>query len=232
MFLFGLMLAAVSPRGHPPRVGAYRAGMGVYREHVLPYAVNLAMANKVLHPLRRRVAEGLAGEVVEIGFGTGHNLPYLPSAVTRLRAVEPSGLSVRLAAERIRAAPFPVEVVGLDGEAVPLPDGCADAVLCTWALCTIPHPERALREMARLLKPGGELHFVEHGKAPDEGVLRWQHRLTPLQKRVAGGCHLDRDIPALLERGGFSITALERLYVAGEPRVVGSTYLGRAVPAV
>lgn len=205
--------------------------MGLYREHVLPHLVDKAMGLKPLRPLRQRVAQGLAGEVVEIGFGTGHNLPYLPKGVTRLRAVEPSGLSVRLAAGRIKAAPFPVEVVGLDGEAVPLPDACADAVLCTWALCTIPHPERALREMARLLKPGGELHFVEHGKASDPGVLRWQHRLTPVQRRVAGGCHLDRDIPALLEQGGFRVTELEHFYLEGEPRVVGSTYQGRAVVA-
>jgi len=205
--------------------------MSLYRDHVLPYAVNVAMANKLLRPLRERVAAGLAGEVVEIGFGTGHNLPYLPTEVTRLLAVEPSGLSVRLAGERITHAPFPVQVVGLDGESIPLPDASADAVLCTWALCTIPHPEQALREMARVLKPGGELHFVEHGRAPDEGVLRWQQRLNPVQKRIAGGCHLDRDIPALLERGGFRVTELDRFYVDGEPRVVGSTYLGRAVAA-
>jgi len=204
-------------------------GMSLYRDRVLPHAVNVAMANKLLRPLRQRVAEGLAGEVVEIGFGTGHNLPYLPKGVTRLLAVEPSRLSVRLAGERIRQAPFPVQVVGLDGESIPLPDDSADAVLCTWALCTIPHPEQALREMARVLKPGGELHFVEHGRAPDEGVLRWQHRLTPVQKRLAGGCHLDRDIPALLQRGGFGVTELEHLYVEGEPRLVGSTYVGKAV---
>jgi ubiquinone/menaquinone biosynthesis C-methylase UbiE len=205
--------------------------MGLYRDRVLPHVVNKAMAVKVLRPLRERVTEGLAGEVLEIGFGTGHNLPHLPASVTRLRAVEPSALSVRLAGERIKAAPFPVEVVGLDGERVPLPDASADAVLCTWSLCTIPHPEQALREMARLLKPGGELRFVEHGKAPDASVLAWQHRLTPVQKRVAGGCHLDRDIPALVEAGGFRITAVDRFYVAGEPRAFGSTYLGRAVVA-
>lgn len=205
--------------------------MGVYRDRVLPHLVNVAMGRKPLRPLRARAAEGLVGEVLEVGFGTGHNLPYLPPTVTRLRAVEPSARSVRLAAARIAAAPFPVEVVGLDGESVPLPDGCADAVLCTWSLCTIPHPERALREMARLLRPGGELHFLEHGKASEPAVLRWQRRLNPVQKRVAGGCHLDRDIPALLELGGFRLTALEHLYLPGEPRVVGSTYRGRAVVA-
>lgn len=203
--------------------------MGLYRDRVLPHLVNKVMSVKALRPLRERVAEGLTGEVIEIGFGTGHNLPYLPSSVTRLMAVEPSALSVRLAGERIKAVSFPVQVVGLDGQRVPLPDASADAVLCTWSLCTMPHPEQALREMARLLRPGGELHFVEHGRAPDASVLAWQHRLTPVQKRLAGGCHLDRDIPALIEAGGFRITAVDRFYADGEPKPFGSTYLGRAV---
>jgi SAM-dependent methyltransferase len=205
--------------------------MGLYVERVLPYCCNAMMANRVLRPFRQQVAEGLAGEVVEIGFGTGLNLPYLPRTITRLRAVEPSELSVRLARKRIAAAPFPVEVVGLDGQSIPLPDASADAVLCTWSLCTIPDPVAALREMARLLRPGGSLHLVEHGLAPDAGVQRWQHRLTPLQRHLAGGCHLNRDIPALLTEGGFDTSGLQADYVPKQPKPVAWLTRGTAVPA-
>ncbi len=205
--------------------------MSLYADRLLPHLVDRAMANKALHPLRRRAVEGLAGEVVEIGFGTGHNLPYLPETVTRLLAVEPSALSVRLAGHRIAEVPFAVEVVGLDGQRLPLADASADAVLCTFSLCTIPDPVAAVREMRRVLKPGGQLHFVEHGLAPDASVQRWQHRLTPVQRRVAGGCHLDRDIPRVLEQGGFAVSLLERSYLPKTPRPFACVYQGRAVAA-
>lgn len=204
--------------------------MGVYNDHVLPHLINVAMGVKAIRPIRQRVAEGLAGQVVEIGFGTGHNLPFLPVDVTRLLAVEPNTRSVQLAAGRISRAPFPVTVVGLDGEQIPLPDDTADAVLCTWSLCTIPHPLAALREMSRVLKPGGELHFVEHGAAPDAKVRAWQDRFNPVQNRIAGGCNLNRDIPALLEQGGFTVTKLDSYYNKGEPKMVGWIFEGRAVP--
>jgi ubiquinone/menaquinone biosynthesis C-methylase UbiE len=202
--------------------------MAIYRERVLPHIINVAMNVKVIRPIRARVAVGLEGEVVEIGFGTGHNLPYLPATVTRLRAVEPSERSVALAAKRIAAAPFPVEIVGLDGESIPLPDDSADAVLCTWSLCTIPDGVAALREMGRVLKPGGLLHFVEHGRSPDAKVRAWQDRLNPMQNRVAGGCNLNRDIPALLAEGGFTTTSLDTYYNKGEPKPFSFTYEGRA----
>jgi SAM-dependent methyltransferase len=221
----------LAPSGGEGQQRSYRRTMGLYAERVLPRILNTSMGFKLLAPLRQRAAEGLAGDVVEIGFGTGHNLPFVPATVTRLRAVEPSELSVRLAAGRIAAAAFPVEVAGLDGQRLPIDDASADAVLCTWSLCTIPDAVAAVREMRRVLKPGGELHFVEHGRAPDEKVRLWQDRLTPVQRRLFGGCHLNRDIPTILEEGGFAVQRLDAFYLKGEPKVVGSIFEGRAVPA-
>src|SRR3954453_19848827 len=133
--------------------------MALYGDRVLPHLLNVVMNNKQSRRIRARVCEGLSGEVVEIGFGTGHNLPFVPATVTRLRAVEPSTRSVQLAQDRIKDAPFPVDVVGLDGQSLALVDGSADAVLCTWSLCTIPDAAAAVREMRRVLRPGGLLHF-------------------------------------------------------------------------
>lgn len=203
--------------------------MSFYGEHVLPRIINVVMDNTQTREIRARVCAELAGDVVEIGFGTGHNLPFFPTAVTRLRAVEPSCLGVRLAAERIDAAPFPVDVVGLDGQHLPLADASVDAVLCTWSLCTIPDATAAVREMRRVLRPGGQLHFVEHGAAPDEKVRRWQDRLNGMQQRIAGGCNLNRDIVGILEAGGMSVTSLDRYYGRGEPKPLGALYEGIAV---
>ena len=205
--------------------------MGFYDDHVLPRIINVVMNTKQTRDIRRRVCSGLRGDVVEIGFGTGHNLPYLPQDVTRLMAVEPSGLGVRLASGRIEASPVPVEIIGLDGQHLPLPDGSADAALCTWTLCTVPDPVIAVREIRRVLRPGGELHFVEHGLAPHEPVRRWQARLNGVQQRIAGGCNLTRDIVSILEAGGLSITRLDRYYGKGEPKPYGSMFEGVAVRA-
>jgi len=202
--------------------------MGLYGDRVLPHLINLVMNTKQNRRTRARVCEGLAGDVVEIGFGTGHNLPFLPRDVTRLRAVEPSQRSVELAEERIAAVPFPVEIVGLDGQRLPLPDDSADGVLCTWSLCTIPDPVAAVAEMRRVLRPGGSLHFVEHGCSPDAKVRQWQDRLNGVQQRIAGGCNLNRDIPALIEAGGFSITKLDTYYAKGEPKAFGHLFEGVA----
>src|SRR3954466_10041845 len=177
--------------------------MGFYGDRVLPHVINVVMNTAQTREIRQRLCADLSGDVVEIGFGTGHNLPYLPATVTSLRAVEPAARSVQLAQDRLAASRGPVEVVGLDGQPLPLDDGSADAVLCTWSLCTIPDPVAAVREMRRVLRPGGQLHFVEHGRAPDEGVRRWQDRLNRIQQRLAGGCNLNRDITAIISAGGF-----------------------------
>lgn len=205
--------------------------MGVYRDHVFPRVMNVAMNTGEIRKTRARVCARLEGEVVEIGFGTGHNLPFLPAAVTRLRVVEPSGLGVRMAQERIVGSPVPVEVAGLDGQNLPFEDASADHVLCTWSLCTIPDPVRAVQEARRVLKPGGGFHFAEHGAAPDAAVRKWQDRLNPVQKRLACGCHLNRDIVAILESGGLRVEQLESYYGKGEPKPWGAMYEGTAIPA-
>jgi len=174
--------------------------MGFYDDRVLPHIINVVMNTKQTRRIRERVCSGLKGEVLEIGFGTGHNLPYLPDGVTRLLAVEPSGRSVELARARIDATPVDVEVIGLDGQRLPVDDASVDAVLCTWSLCTIPDAVAAVREARRVLRPGGKFHFIEHGAAPDGGVRRWQDRLNPIQNRIAGGCNLNRDISGKIGR--------------------------------
>ena len=203
--------------------------MSFYGDHVLPHIINVVMNNKQTRLIRGRVCSGLNGEVLEIGFGTGHNLPFIPGEVTRLQAVEPSKRSVELARTRIAAAPFAIEVVGLDGQRLGVEDESVDAVLCTWSLCTIPDPVAAVAEARRVLRLGGRFHFVEHGLAPDEKVRRWQDRWNPAQQKIAGGCNVNRDISAIIEAGGLTITRLDNYYSKGEPKTLGSMYEGVAV---
>ena len=203
--------------------------MGFYGERVLPRLVNVAGGMKAAAPMRRRVCAGLAGQVVEIGFGSGLNVPFYPAAVDRVAAVEPSGVGWRLAGERLSRTRVPVQWSGLDGQSLPFPDDSYDAALSTWTLCTIPDPAAALSEVRRVLKPGGTLHFVEHGLAPDERVRRWQHRLEPMQKRIFGGCHLTRPVVDLLTTAGFTIIELDVFYQDGAPKFLAADSLGTAV---
>ncbi|HVV76285.1 MAG TPA: class I SAM-dependent methyltransferase [Mycobacteriales bacterium] len=203
--------------------------MGWYERRVLPRIINKVLDTKQTRETRERVVSALSGEVLEIGFGSGLNLPYLPDGVTSWKAVDPSGEAAKLAASRIAAARVPIEVVGLDGQKLPLPDDSVDAVLSTWTLCTIPDAVAAIREVRRVLRPGGTLHFVEHGKADEAGVRKWQDRLNPVQRRIAGGCNLNRDITAIVTDGGMSMSKLNRYYAAAEPKAFGAMYEGVAV---
>ncbi len=202
--------------------------MGLWTDRVVPRIVERALGTPKVHQVRARVCAGLTGEVLEIGFGSGLNTPHYPPAVARVTAVEPSDLAWRIAGPRVRDAAVPVQRSGLDGQRLPFDDASFDSALSTWTLCTIPDAVRALREVRRVLRPGGRLHFVEHGLAPDAGVQRWQRRLEPVQRRVAGGCHLARPIDRMLTDAGFTVVELARAYLPGEPRPFASLYEGVA----
>ena len=202
--------------------------MGFYEDRILPRFIDLMLGSKSMGELRARALEGLSGTVVEIGFGSGTNVPYYPADVEKVLAVDPSELGRKLAAKRLAASTVPVEFVGPDGSALPVDDASADAVLSTWTLCTIPDVDGALREVRRVLKPGGRLYFLEHGLADDPKVAKRQHRLDGLQQKVAGGCHLDRDHAALITTSGLEIEHLSNFFITG-PKPFGYMYAGTAI---
>lgn len=202
--------------------------MGWYARQVLPRIINRTCGIEAVIPVRRRVCQGLAGEIVEIGFGSGLNVPYYPAAVTRVAAVEPSDTGWKLAEPRLRAARMPVQRAGQDGQALPMEPGSFDAALSFCTLCTIPDPGTALRELRRVLRPGGTLHFAEHGLAPDEPVRRWQRRLEPVHVRFLGGCHLTRPVASMLTEAGFVLTDLDVFYFPGAPRASNAFSVGIA----
>ena len=203
--------------------------VGVYGDHVLPRLVDLTLG-RPFEKTRARVAAGLTGEVLEVGFGSGRNVPHYPSAVSRVLAVDPAAAGRKLAAERIAASQVPVEFVGLDGQDLPLADESVDHVLVTWTLCTIPDVERALAEVRRVLRPGGSLHFVEHGRSPRSRIARWQDRVTPTWGKLAGGCHLNRSIPDLIAGSDLTVTRLDAYRISG-PEVFGFMFEGAAIKA-
>jgi ubiquinone/menaquinone biosynthesis C-methylase UbiE len=204
------------------------ADMGFYAERVVPYVVNVACGGKTMAPMRDRVCAGLHGDVVEIGFGSGHNVPHYPREVTRVAAVEPADVGWRLADKRVRQSPVLIERSGLDGQSLPFGDHSYDAAVMTWTLCTVPDAAVVLAELRRVLKPGGTLHFAEHGLAPDEDVRRWQRRLDPLEVRIFAGCHLTRPIAELVTSAGFTITELDEFYQQGAPKFGGAQSIGVA----
>ena len=200
--------------GVTPRVGS----MGMWRDRAVPRLTDWALRGPDLDELRAEVCGGLTGEVLEVGFGSGLNLRFLPAAVAQVSAVEPADAGWRLSERRREQASVPVQRTGLDGQVLAEPADRFDSALVTFSLCTIPDPALALSEIARVLRPGGTLHFLEHGLAPDPGVARWQRRLEPLQSAVFAGCHLTRDTPALVRAAGFDVLELRQEYLPG-PRV-------------
>ena len=192
--------------------------MGLYGTQVVPRVTDRVMDDPHLHEVRARVCAGLSGSVIELGFGSGLNVRHYPVTVERVAAVEPSDVGWRLAGPRVASSPVPVQRLGRDGQAMPFPDDAFDSALSTWTLCSVPDPTRALAEVRRVLRPGGVLHLVEHGRAPDPSVRRWQHRLDPLSVRLQGGCHLDRPVQDLLEAAGLEVLDLRRYYQPGSPR--------------
>ncbi|TQN44222.1 methyltransferase family protein [Blastococcus colisei] len=201
--------------------------MGLYGNHLRPRLHAYALDDRITGEVRARVCAGLTGDVLEIGYGAGLNQPHLPAAVTGVWAVEPSTTALRLSQERRDASAVPVVVAGDDAQFLDLPDDRFDAALCTWVLCGIPDAGAALAEVARVLKPGGSLHFVEHGLAPDAGVVRWQRRVNGVS-RVVSGCLLDNDVDALLAASPLTVTARTTWYEKAAPKAAGHMYAGRA----
>ena len=200
-----------------------------YDRHLLPHLIDFACGMKPVRRQRELVVPQAQGRVHEIGIGTGLNMPfYDKSRVRYIIGVDPALQMHRLAAKRVARAGLDVELVGVEAETIPLEDASIDTVVTTYTLCTIPDPLAALREMRRVLAPGGRLLFCEHGRAPDEAVRRWQERLTPHWQKIAGGCHLDRDIPGLLDAAGFRCDTLQTRYLPG-PRTLTYNYWGEAV---
>jgi ubiquinone/menaquinone biosynthesis C-methylase UbiE len=202
--------------------------MGFYDDQILPHIINLAMNTKAMKDERKRCLNDVKGTVLEVGFGTGLNLPYYPRTVTKVVGVDPSKTSARLARKRIAASPFPVEIVGLSAEKIPVADASFESIVSTFTLCTIPDVAGALLEMRRVLGPGGRFYFVEHGLAKDPKVQRWQERLNSVERTVFGGCNFNRPISALIEHAGFEIEQLENSYLKGAPKFAGFLYRGVA----
>jgi ubiquinone/menaquinone biosynthesis C-methylase UbiE len=201
--------------------------VGFYGEQVLPRIINLACGTKEFRQIRDEVCEGLHGDVVEIGFGSGLTVPHLPSEVTGLWAVDPARVGRKLAAKRVAASSVPVHYAGLDGARLDLPDDRFDGAISVMTLCTIPDVDGALQELRRVLKPGATFRFAEHGHSPDPKVARRQDQFNELEKRFVGGCNLNREIDALVAKAGFEIESLRNFYASG-PKVVGYMFVGRA----
>jgi ubiquinone/menaquinone biosynthesis C-methylase UbiE len=203
--------------------------MGFYGEHILPHLIGWACGTKPVTIQRQKIVPQAEGRVLDVGLGAGPNLAfYDPAKVDLVFGLEPSAGMRRRAAGAIAAAPVPVELIDLPGEAIPLDDDSVDTVVLTYTLCSIGPWQAALDQMRRVLKPGGRLLFCEHGLAPDENIARWQRRIDPLWGRIAGGCHVSRPIPKLIEQTGFAINRMDTLYLPGTPKFAGFNYWGNA----
>lgn len=203
--------------------------MSFYCRHVLPHLISFAMSSKDLVPYRRRIISAAQGRVLEIGIGSGLNIPFYTGGVAEIIGLDPSPTLLGMARRRGRQTGLRLDLIGASAEAIPLDDNSVDTVVMTWTICSVRDPRRTLGEIRRVLKPAGALLFVEHGAAPEPSVAAWQNRLTPFWKRIAGGCHLNRDVANLLEKAGFTVPDLATGYMRG-PRIATFMYEGRARP--
>ena len=203
--------------------------MNLYDRYLLPYLIDMACGIEPVQRQRAKIVPRATGRVLEIGIGTGRNLPfYDKSKLQELYGLDPAEQMHRLARKRMRRSKIDMHLLTLSAEEIPEPDASFDTLVMTFTLCSILEPVKAVKEMKRVLKRGGQLLFCEHGLAPDPSVQKWQHRLTPIWKPLTGGCHLDRDIPGLLREGGFRIAQLETLYLPG-PKPLTFNYFGTAM---
>jgi ubiquinone/menaquinone biosynthesis C-methylase UbiE len=203
--------------------------MGFYNDYILPRLINLAMRNKELRPFRERVIGAAEGRVLEIGVGSGMNLPFYRPPVREVLALEPAPRLMTMAKSASRATSIPIKFLEASAEAIPLDEHSVDTIVTTWTLCSIPQAATALADMRRVLRPGGKLLFAEHGLAPEESVRRWQDRLTPVWRRIGGGCHLNRPIRSMIEGAGFHVDRIETGYIPG-PKPMTFMYEGSARP--
>lgn len=204
--------------------------MGFYTNRILPKILNGAMSDKSMESLRPQALAKAQGEALEIGFGGGLNLPFYPSAVTHLTAVDVNPGMEKLARKVLEASRLKVDLRVINGESLPFADRSFDTVVSTWTLCSIDKIDQALDEVRRVLRPDGRFIFIEHGLSPDTGVQKWQNRLNPVQKKLAGNCHLNRPIRTLIENQGFKISELNEFYLDKTPKYVGYFYQGSALP--
>ena len=202
--------------------------MAFYSKYILPRLIDLAMKNPATTECRSRIVPRATGRVLDVGIGSGLNLPFYGPCVTKLWGIDPSSELLEMTRPMLKSVPFPVELLTHSAEEIPLPESSIDTIVLTWTLCSIPDPARALREMRRVLRVGGQLIFAEHGLSPDHGIQAWQHRLNPIWRRIAGGCNMDRKIDDLLLAGGFKTAELSTSYLPG-PRILTYTFQGLAV---
>lgn len=202
--------------------------VGFYSDQILPRIINRVLDGGEFREIRGRVSAGLSGAVLEVGFGSGLNVPHYPTQIGRVLAVDPATVGRKLAAARVAATSVPVEYIDLDGGSLPVESATIDHVLITWTMCTIPDINSALSEMRRVLIPGGHMHFVEHGLSPDPNVAKWQDRITPFQRWWAGGCHLNRPIDRLIEEAGFEVDRMDTYYVRKGPKPMSYMFEGSA----
>lgn len=203
--------------------------MNVYERWVLPPLLDLVMRQRQIEKYRRELIPAARGRVLEVGIGSGLNLPFYAASVNTVVGLDPSERLLSMARRRAAKADVPVDLMQGSATAIPLDNASVDMVVMTWTLCSIPDPLAALREMRRVLKPGGVLLFVEHGLSPEPGIARWQHRLTPVWRHISGGCHLDRKVDDLIRAGGFEVAELKTEYAQG-PRPMTYMYEGKARP--